>query len=730
MGISKTLFVPFKIFEKKYSEFLEANYYVLYLHHNDLVLVYLFSDIPLIMKTFLIILILLSTSSFSIAQLSSPFEISHDDSIPGKYKFDASKFSEKLYAGIPEENKKGIHDQMSHVFSCEAGYEVSDLLYGGRIYYHKNELTDYLNEVLRRVLPPQLKNDTSIKAYLAADGNYNAFMTPTGHMFIFIGLITEIPDEATLAAIMAHETAHYYLHHSLYQYFASESGMLDFGLLGVDDKNFNRYSSRQELSADSLAIRWLKDSDYNIDGIMRCFEINEMVEKNYQNRSESILKRRESDVDHPATEVRLAKLKNYYNKFKSDSGSYFLVNEKKFKKFQNDIKSEVLNCLLNDAQYSSCIEKAFKYHLFEPYNVIYLRYLLEALRRYCYLDRSLWSLNFVTGNLFETTVVNNVASRAKMKDDLFASTRYNLLGIGPEDVPNIKATFYWNGEPKFKTNEQAFTYFFNICQSFHDHESVLTNALSFADDTVYRNKYLKKYLTFSDAKYREYAEYLLKDSLLQVLQPQKLLVLSDFTAQIRLGSETISLKSCLFNENGVFEAIVDSIAKKRGVKKSLCLADLKKNNLKDYNLFIELQESSLFPIYSKGHKAEIQLLNPEFWQFFKKYGVNQIEFLNCSLLEDRKWDKNMDAFLQGQKADFKQIVGEKYHTCSFQNIISQIRMQCGKTSQFSYYEGSRSLNANEQIQDQLVTEIVTQLASKDKESVKYDNWIKSNKTLY
>ena len=138
----------------------------------------------------------------------------------------------------------------------------------------------------------------------------------------------------------------------------------------------------------------------------------------------------------------------------------------------------------------------------------------------------------------------------------------------------------------------------------------------------------------------------------------------------------------------------------------------------------------MFPIYSKGHKAEIQLLNPEFWQFFKKYGVNQIEFLNCSLLEDRKWDKNMDAFLQGQKADFKQIVGEKYHTCSFQNIISQIRMQCGKTSQFSYYEGSRSLNANEQIQDQLVTEIVTQLASKDKESVKYDNWIKSNKTLY
>jgi hypothetical protein len=680
------------------------------------------------MKTFLVLLVFLS-GSVSLAQISTPFEISHDDSIPSRYKFDASKLSEQLYAQIPAESKKGIHDQMSHVFSCNVAYNVANYIYSGRIYYHQNELTDYINEVLQKVLPAELKNDTLIKAYLVANGSFNAFMMPTGHMFVNIGLITEIPDEATLAAIMAHEVAHYYLHHSLYRYFASESGMRDFGLLGRSNKVINKYSSRNELSADSLAIHWLKDSDYNIDGIMRCFEITDMVEKNYQNKREEIIKIK--DGDHPESEIRLEKLKNYYNKYKTDSGAYFLVSEKKLKKFQNDIKSEVLKCLLNDAQYNSCIERAFKYHLYEPYNVIYLRYLLEAIRRSCYLDATLWSQNFITNSIYENLVVNSVTSRKKMKDDLFVNPRYNLLGITPTDAENIKAKFYWNGEPKFKTNEQAFNYFYKICQSFGDHESVLTNALSFVDDTVYRNKCLKKYITFSDAKYKEYAGYLLKDSLLQSLQPKKMIVLSDFNAQIRYGNETVSVKSCIYDDNNFFKALIDSIAKKRGINKSLNLSELKSYDLKNYNIILELQDFSYYPISSKGNKAEIQLLNPEFWQFFKNNGINKIEFLNCTLLEDKKWDKNMSSFLEGQNADLEKIVTEKYHTCSVQNSISQVRMEKNKTSQYYYYDGSISLSTNDPLQNELISEILTQFSLKDKASVKYDNWIKEmNNTRY
>jgi hypothetical protein len=676
------------------------------------------------MKTFFVLLITLFCS-VSFAQISLPFEISHDDSIPQRYRIDVSSLSQQLYARIPSESKKGIHDQMSHVFSCEAAYEVADFLYGGGIYYHQNELTDYINEVLKKVMPDELKSDTSIKAYLVADGGFNAFMTPTGHMFIYIGLITELPDEATLAAIMAHELSHYYLHHSLYQYFASESGMLDFGLLGDNDKVSKRYSSKQELSSDSLAIRWLKDSDYNIYGIMRCFEISDMVEKNYLNKREDVVKIKEED--HPTSEIRLGKLKNYYNKYSADTGAYFLVSEMKFKKFQKDIKSEILNCLLNDARYETCIERAFKYHLYEPYNVIYLRYLLEAIRRSCYMDATLWSKNFITGVYYESLVVNNTPSRKKMKDHLFVNPLYNLLGITATDAENIKAKFYWNGEPKFKTNEEAFNYFFKICQSFNDHESVLTNAMSFVDDTVYRNKYLKKYLAFSDAKYKEYATYLMKDSLLESLQPNKMIVLSDFKAQIRYGSEIVSLQSCIYNDNSIFQALIDSIAKRRGGSKCLYLTELKSNNLKDYNLFMEMQNFSFSPLVSKGVKAEIQLVNPEYWQFFKKNGINQIEFLNCIFLEDKKWDKNMSAFSEGQNEDFKKIFSEKYHTSSVQNIISQVRMIKNKTSQYAYYEGPRTLNSNDYVESQLIFEIVNQLCSKDKESIKYDNWIKSMK---
>ena len=675
------------------------------------------------MKTILIFLVFVYSVSFG--QLSRPFYIQIDDSIPNEFKFNVPELSEKLYARIPENTKNGIQEQMSCVFACEAGYQVSRFIYGGNIYYQQNELSDYLNDVLKKVIPDELKNDTSLKVFLHANGSYNAFIFPTGHMFINIGLITEIPDEATLAAIMAHELAHYYLHHALHVYFASETGMMDFGLLGKTDKVLDKYSSKQELSADSLAIRWLRNSDYNIGGMIQCFEIGEMIENNYQNKIEQLLYVKEGD--HPSSDIRRGKLLAYYNKFKNDTGAYYLVSEKKFQKFQKDVKPEILHCLLYNFQYTSCIERAFKYHIYEPYNVVYLRYILEAIRRDCYLDATLWNQNFITCNIFENTTMNNTQNRKKMKDNLFVTPNYKLLSIRTEDTEKILAKFYWNGDPKFKTNEEAFNYFYKICQTFNDHESVLTNALSFTQDTIYRNIFLKKYLAFDDAKYKEYAKCLLKDSLLESLQPNKLIVLTDFRAQIRYAKETVSIQSCTYNNNSFFCALIDSVAKKRGVNKCLYLPELKNNNLKDYKLFAELQTFSFMPIISKGAKAEIQILGPEYWDIFKRYGINYLEFLNCKVLEDKKWDKKIATFYEGQNTNFINLASEKYHTCSVENYISQVRMVQNKTSQYAFFNGSRSLNSSGILLDQIIEEILTQLDLKDKGLLKYDNYIKEMK---
>ena len=158
----------------------------------------------------------------------------YDDKLPDAFKIETAELRSQVYDGIPQNIRTGVFDRKVFQFSDETAMSVSNLIQSGDVYSDWQAFEDYVNKVFQKVIPDELKDDKGIHAYIVKEGRYNAFMTPTGMAFIHIGLFAEIYDEASLAAILAHELAHYHLRHSLNRFIKAQQGEFRAGLFKND----------------------------------------------------------------------------------------------------------------------------------------------------------------------------------------------------------------------------------------------------------------------------------------------------------------------------------------------------------------------------------------------------------------------------------------------------------------------------------------------------------------
>lgn len=120
----------------------------------------------------------------------------------------------------------------------------------------------------------------------------NAFALPGGFIFVYTGLVTEMKSIDELAGVLAHEVAHVDMRHST-QALSREYG-ISFLLnlvFGQDNELISRlvgtmlsldYSRENELEADSKAVDYLCESDFNADGIAHFFSRNLELENEFE----------------------------------------------------------------------------------------------------------------------------------------------------------------------------------------------------------------------------------------------------------------------------------------------------------------------------------------------------------------------------------------------------------------------------------------------------------------
>lgn len=162
-------------------------------------------------------------------------------------------------------------------------------------------LEKYVKSVADRILKSdriRYKKEFPYKiSILDDDDTINAVCTPGGYIFVYTGLLKLIKDEATLAAILAHEIAHAEKRHSVKQiisslgiYFTIYIGLTIF--LGSDAANLINLGSRvggeiltlansrsAEAEADSTSFEYLKSTKYYPGALESFFVLIEKKEK-------------------------------------------------------------------------------------------------------------------------------------------------------------------------------------------------------------------------------------------------------------------------------------------------------------------------------------------------------------------------------------------------------------------------------------------------------------------
>ncbi len=207
---------------------------------------------------------------------------------------------------------------------------VEEEVAGSNLLIKDPALNDYLRDLIGKVGGPAAKD---MRIYVARIPEFNAVMFPTGFTVVFSGLLLRMRNEAQLAGVIAHESAHFLRKHQIRQWrdvrrktdlfaIAAMGAGVVGGAAGVYTGDLARlaqlgtiltilrYNRTLEAEADAMGVRLLADAGYAPMEMARTWEqlIGELDASAKYRR-----KKRHRDFSlfstHPAPESRMADLK-------------------------------------------------------------------------------------------------------------------------------------------------------------------------------------------------------------------------------------------------------------------------------------------------------------------------------------------------------------------------------------------------------------------------------------
>jgi len=146
------------------------------------------------------------------------------------------------------------------------------------------EVQRYIDRVGENLVPPKAADAVEFDFYVFRDPIVNAFALPDGSIYITVGLLTRMENEAQLAHVLSHEVAHVILRHGLKQHRSHRAGMIsshiaDLVLFGTSIAyipyitSMASYSREQEEEADRMALDLMSSAGYNLASAYQLFAI-------------------------------------------------------------------------------------------------------------------------------------------------------------------------------------------------------------------------------------------------------------------------------------------------------------------------------------------------------------------------------------------------------------------------------------------------------------------------
>jgi predicted Zn-dependent protease len=172
----------------------------------------------------------------------------------------------------------------------EKRLEQSDAL------YRDSKLEAYVNQVAMRLVATVPEKDGGFRVKVIKDPHLNAFTYPDGFCYVNTGILARLENEAQLAALLAHEIAHYVNHHAIngITRLQHQPDVAAHDLAGKDTASsalvpqsiectWSGYRHEAELEADREGLKLMIRAGYNPYEALRLFEhlAEEMAREKY-----------------------------------------------------------------------------------------------------------------------------------------------------------------------------------------------------------------------------------------------------------------------------------------------------------------------------------------------------------------------------------------------------------------------------------------------------------------
>ncbi len=272
-------------------------------------------------------------------------------------------------------------------FILQANYATDQLLLSGKVLFN-DPVTDYINAVAGEVLnsEPALKEE--LRFYALKSNVTNAFATDQGIIFVTLGLIAQLENEAQLAYILSHEIIHYKNKHAISAHLENERIVSKNGRYkrSHDEtiKKMSRYSKDLEFQADSLGFYLYEKSNYSLREVNSAFDVMQyaylpfdevpydfnFLETEYLKIPDELVldtlrpieandNYDDSRSTHPNIKKRRVQLSKLLRGKNLDQGKNFLFPEEKFITIRDICRFESIHLDLIDRNYSNALYSIF-----------------------------------------------------------------------------------------------------------------------------------------------------------------------------------------------------------------------------------------------------------------------------------------------------------------------------------------------------------------------------------
>ncbi len=194
-------------------------------------------------------------------------------SLPEIFLKSARTQSEEDIKNLPVDKDKNTKQQ----FVKANNYFINDLLLSGQVLVN-DRLTAYVNKVAAEVIKqnPSLAS-RSIQIFVTKSPEVNAYAFDRGIIFVNIGLLAQLENEAQLAYILSHEMIHIDKKHSVTEYLENHRSQNDnsYDRSETEDRTLAKYrfSKEQERDADVEGLSYMKKTNYSAKAVMGAFDV-------------------------------------------------------------------------------------------------------------------------------------------------------------------------------------------------------------------------------------------------------------------------------------------------------------------------------------------------------------------------------------------------------------------------------------------------------------------------